>query len=96
MTDTGPVTAGDVTSSEETETVPVPGESKADAFKRLARKRVTVALDKIRLIGNLANRGSYEYTEQQALAIRAALEGAVNDAMLPFEAKTVKKGFDFD
>jgi len=82
--------------ADETEIVPVPGESKSDAFKRLARKRVTAALDKIRLIGNLSNRSSYEYTEAQVLAIRAALEEAVNNTLAPFEQKTIKKGFDFE
>jgi ABC-type Fe3+-hydroxamate transport system substrate-binding protein len=48
-------------------------ETKAETFRRLANKRTTVALDKIRLIGNLANRAIYEYEEEQVERIIEAL-----------------------
>jgi len=48
-------------------------ESKHDKFKRLATPRVTNALKKIELIGNLAS-SSYEYTPEEVEKIFAALQ----------------------
>ena len=42
---------------------------KQDKFKELANKRVNVALDKLRLIGNLANTKYYDYSPDQVDAI---------------------------
>ncbi len=39
-------------------------ETKADKFKRLGLARMTAALDKLRLIGNLSGAG-YAYTDEQ-------------------------------
>jgi len=47
-------------------------ETKHDKFKRLATPRVTNALKKIELIGNLAS-SSYEYTPEEVEKIFAAL-----------------------
>lgn len=52
------------------------GESKADKFRRLAKKRVPTALAKIRLIGNLGGSG-YEYTADQVAKIETALSESV-------------------
>lgn len=49
-------------------------ETKSDKFKRLAIKRATKALKSIRLIGNLSDRGAYEYTEAQVEEIYDAIE----------------------
>ena len=43
-------------------------------FKELAEKRVTTALRQFRLIGNLSNRNSYEYTTDQVDKIFAKLQ----------------------
>lgn len=72
-------------------TEPVVEETKADAFKRLAQKRMNVALDKIRLIGNLSARGNYEYTEEQIEKIEAALNYAVADTMRQFKPRAERK-----
>ena len=64
-------------------------ETKAETFRRLANKRVTNALDKIRLIGNLANRGTYEYTDDQVDMIEQVLVRALNQTM--GELRHVKK-----
>lgn len=76
---------------EDTATEPVanddaarPDESKADAFRRLANKRVTVAMDKIRLVSNLSSRGNYEYTDAQVEAIETALLYSVQECMKQF------------
>ena len=49
------------------------GESRHDKFKRLAAQRVTNALKKIELIGNLSSSG-YEYTQEEVDKIFAALQ----------------------
>jgi ABC-type Fe3+-hydroxamate transport system substrate-binding protein len=43
-------------------------------FVELATKRVNKALDQIRLVGNLANRVTYDYTEDEAKKIVRALQ----------------------
>ncbi|MCM3572283.1 hypothetical protein M3172_03710 [Mesobacillus subterraneus] len=48
--------------------------TKAENFKRLAEKRVTECVKKIRLISNLSNKNNYEYTEEQTKKIIRALE----------------------
>ena len=43
-------------------------------FERIAERRVTEALRQLRLIGNLSNQQTYEYSEQQIRQIFDALE----------------------
>ena len=62
-------------------------ETKDQKFVRLAGKRVTKALNDIRLIGNL---GSYPHTDAMTEAIENALNAAVDSTMLQF-AKSSKK-----
>ena len=47
---------------------------KQDKFEKLAEKRVTEVIKKLRLIGNLSNRNNYEYTEEHAKQIIDTLE----------------------
>jgi len=47
-------------------------ETREDKFKRLAENRVNVALDKIRLIGNLAS-PQYAFSPEQIKTIMTAL-----------------------
>ena len=47
---------------------------KRDKFVQLAEKRVIRTLRELRLIGNLANKNNYSYTEQDAQKIILALE----------------------
>jgi transcription elongation GreA/GreB family factor len=44
-------------------------------FIRLAEKRVSRAIDDIRLIGNLSDRSNYDYSDDQVREIFAALRG---------------------
>lgn len=64
----------------------IPGESKEQKFKRLADKRVNAALEKIRLIGNLAS-SHYEFTPQQVKKISDSLHGAVNEVEKLFQKR---------
>lgn len=61
------------------------GESKADKFRRLAKKRVPTALAKIRLIGNLGGAG-YEYTADQVAKIETALSESVASVVEKLQA----------
>lgn len=54
--------------------VKVKGETKHERFTRLATSRTQAAIDKIRVLGNCANRDNYEYTEAEANKIIKALE----------------------
>lgn len=54
----------------------IEGETRAEAFRRLANKRLPVAVKRIRLMGNLSS-ANYEYTDEQAELIIATLEKEV-------------------
>lgn len=49
-------------------------ENRHDKFVRLAEIRTQKALDAIRLIGNLSNRGTYEFSDAEIRKIFKALE----------------------
>ena len=51
--------------------------SKRDKFLELANKRVSRALKDIQLVGNLANRKNYEYSDDEAKKIVKALQSEV-------------------
>lgn len=65
-------------------------ESKYDKFKRLASKRVTNAIQKIGLIGNLSGSG-YECTAEDAEKIITALQQAVDSVKEKFSKKAPEK-----
>lgn len=52
-------------------------EQDREKFVRLANNRVNRAIKDIRLIGNLANRSNYSYTEEDVRKILRALEAEV-------------------
>jgi hypothetical protein len=64
---------------------------KQDRFVRLAEKRVNELLDKVRLVGNLADRRNYSYTEDQARLILKAIEDEIRNLRAKFTASTSPK-----
>ena len=52
-------------------------ETKAEKFIRIGEYRMNKAVDAIGRLENLANRSSYEYTQEQVDAMFQALEGRV-------------------
>lgn len=58
-------------------------ETKHDKFKRLATQRVTNALKKIELIGNLSSSG-YEYSPEEVEKIFAALQHTLDSTKSRF------------
>ena len=59
-------------------------ESREEKFKRLAEKRVNVALDKIRIVGNLAN-PQYAFSPEQIETIITALQSAITEVEGKFQ-----------
>jgi hypothetical protein len=55
-------------------------------FKELAEKRVNRAIKDIALVGNLANRSNYSYTDQDAKKILKALKDALDETRTRFES----------
>jgi len=71
------------------------GESKSDKFKRLAAQRVTNALKKIELIGNLASPG-YESTREEVDKIFAALQQTLDSTKSRFSKSTKEETGKFE
>jgi hypothetical protein len=59
---------------------------KASKFIELANKRVNRAIKDIQLVGNLANRQNYEFTDEQARKIVKALQQEVDTLKQSFSA----------
>ena len=49
-------------------------ESRHERFKRIASKRTNDILEKIRILGNCANKSSYEYTEEEVNKIFSEID----------------------
>ena len=56
-----------------------------EKFVELAEKRVTRTLKDLRLVGNLANRTNYSYTDEDVKKILGALEAEVKNVRRRFE-----------
>ena len=67
-------------------------ESKHDKFIRIAEARTNKAGEMIRLIGNCANVGSYEYTEEEVKKIFAYLEKELKNARNRFAGTESEEG----
>ena len=67
------------------------GETKEEKFKRLAELRVNAAMDRIRLLGQLSNRGNYDYTDEQVEMIFNALKKALVESRSKFRESAKNK-----
>jgi len=61
-------------------------------FVKLANRRVSSALKQIQLIGNLANRSSYDYTEEDVSKIFKALNSELNACNKRFDTASQGNG----
>ena len=70
---------------------------KITRFERLAERRVTEAVKKMRLIANLSNRRNYTYTEVHVKQILEVLEDEVRQVKAKFRQETSSQaqGFSF-
>lgn len=59
-------------------------ETKRDKFVRLAEARTNKALDQIRLISNLSDRSTYDFTEEDVNKIFSFLEKEIKVARAKF------------
>ena len=59
-------------------------EDKSARFERLAERRVSEAIKKLRLIGNLSNRNNYDYDGAQSKQILDALDEELKNLKLRF------------
>lgn len=64
-------------------------------FERLAEKRVSEAIKKIRLIGNLSNRRNYDYTETHVRQIIDALESELKNMKSKFRSEETSEDVTF-
>ena len=60
-------------------------ENDRNKFKELAEKRVNKAIKDISLIGNLANKSNYDYTDADAKKILKALRDALEEVKARFD-----------
>lgn len=68
---------------------------KRENFVRLAQARVNRALREIRLIGNLSNKGAYEYADGDVRKMFAALQKGLDAARSRFADADVGAATDF-
>ena len=68
---------------------------KRKKFVDLAEARVNRAIKDIRLIGNLANRNAYEYTEDDAKQIVRAIQKELDAAKSRFSGDSSGKDTEF-
>ena len=65
----------------------------SDHFIDLANKRVPKALKYLDLVGNLANRSNYSYSEEQAKLIKKALKDKVNEICKKFDQERTNNNY---
>lgn len=68
-------------------------ETRHGRFKRLALKRTNDILNKVRILGNLSNKSSYDYNDDEIDKIFKAIEEQVKTTKARFRPK--KKKFKF-
>lgn len=61
------------------------GETKADAFKRIAVRRTSNVLDQLGSMRGLANKGNYDYSAEQTGKVIAAIRAAVDKLEADFK-----------
>lgn len=66
-----------------------------EKFIELAEKRVSKAIKNIRLIGNLANKSNYSYTDDQVKKILNALDKELKNLKKRFETTVSDEDFRF-
>ena len=62
-------------------------ETRHSRFKRLALRRTNGIIDRIRVLGNLANKSSYDYSEQEVERMFKAIEEQLRTSKAKFRSK---------
>lgn len=66
-------------------------ETKRQRFQRLAEKRTNDVLERLRILGNCANRGQYEYTAEEIRKIFNTIDREVKLIKLKFKDGETQK-----
>lgn len=66
-------------------------ETKKQRFQRLAEKRTNDVLERLRILGNCANRGQYEYSAEDIRKIFNTIEREVKLVRLKFKDGETQK-----
>lgn len=81
---------------EATKPTVVKKESKAELFNRLGKQRIEKVLKSLRILGNCANKSTYEYTEAQVDRMAETLVKALERTVLKFHnIKKEHESFEF-
>ena len=59
-------------------------QQRVDRFKRLAAQRTNIVLQRLRVLGNCANRNAYEYTEEDINKIFSEIDRRVKETKAKF------------
>ena len=70
-------------------------ESRRDRFKRIAGTRTNKILDMIKLLGNCANTGNYEYTDDDVKKIFSTIDREIKNAKAKFNGSEAQKNNRF-
>ncbi len=65
-------------------------ENRSDRFKRLANRRTNNILNQIRLLGNLSNKSTYDYSEEEINKIFSAIDAQLKIAKVKFSSHRQK------
>ena len=68
------------------------GETKSERFVRIAEARTNKIIDMIQLLGNCANKTTYEYTKDEVRQIFGAIEAELRTARAKFDASDNENG----
>ncbi len=79
----------------DTPIAPFPITSKLGRFERLAERRVSETLRRLRLVGNLSNRHNYEYSEDHVRQILDALDAGMRQLKQRFRNEGNASGETF-
>lgn len=69
-------------------------ETKEEKFKRLATLRVNNTIKCIDLIGNLSNRSTYDYSDEEIRKIFSVLNDRIKEVKSRFKSQSSKKEFE--
>ncbi len=68
-------------------------ESKRDRFRRLAQRRTNAVIKRLKILGNCADKGRYEYTKEDMERIFAAVDRRLNKTKAKFDLPTDREEF---
>ena len=66
-------------------------ETKKQRFKRLATLRTNELLNRLKILGNCANRSAYDYSEEDVRKIFSVIEGKIREIKAKFHFPKRKK-----